>query len=60
MIEINPRFGGGYPLSYSAGANYPGWLIAEYLQGKQLSKFSSWQANLLMLRYDQQILIHAN
>ena len=49
-----------HSLSYSAGANYPGWLIAEYLQGKQLSKFSSWQANLLMLRYDQQILIHAN
>ena len=22
-IEINPRFGGGYPLSYCAGANYP-------------------------------------
>lgn len=24
-IEINPRFGGGFPFSYSAGANYPGW-----------------------------------
>ena len=60
MSEINPRFGGGYPLSYSAGANYPGWLIAEYLQAKQLSEFDSWEADLLMLRYDQQVLIRAN
>ena len=60
MSEINPRFGGGYPLSYSAGANYPGWLLAEYLQAKQLSEFDSWEADLLMLRYDQQVLIRAN
>ena len=30
-IEVNPRFGGGYPLSYFAGANYPMWLMQEYL-----------------------------
>ena len=59
LIEINPRFGGGYPLSYSAGANYPGWLIAEYLQGQRLTTFDSWEADLLMLRYDQQVLVHA-
>ena len=28
-IEINPRFGGGYPLSYLAGANYTKWIIEE-------------------------------
>ena len=26
-IEINPRFGGGYPLSYLSGANFPKWII---------------------------------
>ena len=29
-IEINPRFGGGYPQSYAAGANFPELLIREY------------------------------
>lgn len=57
-IEINPRFGGGYPLSYLAGANYPAYLIREYYMGEQLEYFDSWERNLLMLRYDAEILVH--
>lgn len=57
-IEINPRFGGGYPLSYSAGANYPKWIIEEYLLNKRIDYFDEWENNLLMLRYDDEILIH--
>jgi len=57
-LEINPRFGGGYPLSYSAGANYPGWLIDEYLLGREIPFFDHWEANLLMLRYDAKVLVH--
>ena len=36
-IEINPRFGGGYPMSHAAGADYPGMLIKEYLLGETLN-----------------------
>lgn len=35
-IEINPRFGGGYPQSYAAGGNYPEMLIKEYFLGEKL------------------------
>ena len=28
-IEINPRFGGGYPMSHMVGANYPDMIIKE-------------------------------
>ena len=56
-IEINPRFGGGYPLSYGAGANYPKWLIDEYLLGGKLSFYDAWKPNLLMLRYDAKVLL---
>lgn len=51
-IEINPRFGGGYPLSYEAGANFIEYLIREYLLGQKLEYDESWRDNLLMLRYD--------
>jgi len=57
-IEINPRFGGGYPLSYAAGANYPKWIIEEYLLNKPVETYIDWEENLLMLRYDDEILIH--
>jgi carbamoyl-phosphate synthase large subunit len=57
-IEINPRFGGGYPLSYAAGANYPKWLIEEYLLNQEINYTDNWEDNLLMLRYDDEILIH--
>ena len=56
-IEINPRFGGGYPLSYAAGANYPEFLIREYLLGESISYSDKWTDGMLMLRYDDAIFV---
>lgn len=56
-IEINPRFGGGYPLTYLSGANYTRWLIEEYMLNRTIEKFNNWKDNLLMLRYDAEILV---
>ncbi|SCY39279.1 ATP-grasp domain-containing protein [Flavobacterium caeni] len=58
-IEINPRFGGGYPLSYLAGGNFPKWIIQEYLLGERhIPVFEGWEENLMMLRYDDEVLVH--
>lgn len=56
-IEINPRFGGGYPLSYHAGANFPALLIEEYLENKSFAYSECWEENTLMLRYDDEIIM---
>ncbi|KAB1071395.1 ATP-grasp domain-containing protein [Tamlana haliotis] len=56
-IEINARFGGGFPLSYLAGANYAKWLIEEYLLNKTITNFDAWEDKLLMLRYDHEVLV---
>lgn len=56
-IEINPRFGGGYPLTYLSGANYTRWLIEEYMLNKNIENFNDWKNNLLMLRYDAEVLV---
>lgn len=58
-IELNPRFGGGYPLSYRAGANYPKWLIKEYILDQPVRQFDNWENNLLMLRYDAEVIVHS-
>ncbi|NNC49534.1 MAG: ATP-grasp domain-containing protein [Flaviramulus sp.] len=56
-IEINARFGGGFPLSYLAGGNYPKWIIQEYLLNENIAYFDDWKTDLLMLRYDEEILV---
>jgi carbamoyl-phosphate synthase large subunit len=57
-IEINARFGGGFPLTYLAGGNYPKWIIQEYLLNEGVVYCDTWENNLLMLRYDDEIIIH--
>lgn len=56
-IEINPRFGGGYPLTYMAGGNFPELLISEYFCGETIEYFDTWKDGMLMLRYDDAIYI---
>lgn len=57
FIEINPRFGGGHPLSVHAGANFPKWLIQEYVFGSCDASFDSWQDDTVMLRYDDEVFL---
>ena len=57
-IEINPRFGGGYPLSYLAGGNFPRWIIHEYFMDGIVPVFHDWEEDLMMLRYDDEVLVH--
>jgi len=55
FIEINPRFGGGVPLSIKAGANFPKWILQELLGRKLRIKFDGFKDNLIMLRYDGEV-----
>ncbi len=55
-IELNPRFGGGYPLSQAAGVDYPAWLIAEYLLGHEVAEFNGWRHGTAMTRFDDEVI----
>ncbi len=58
FIEINPRYGGGYPLSWHAGADYPRWMIEEAAGAKpDFAAGRAFRANLGMLRYDDEIIV---
>jgi carbamoyl-phosphate synthase large subunit len=55
FVEINPRFGGGAPLSIKAGANFPKWILRELSGKKQNIRFDGFKDNLIMLRYDSEV-----
>jgi carbamoyl-phosphate synthase large subunit len=56
IIELNARFGGGYPLAHRAGARFTGWLLDEQ-EGREIPWFDGWRENLAMLRYDDAVFI---
>jgi carbamoyl-phosphate synthase large subunit len=56
-IEINPRFGGGFPLSYASGANYPKYIILEYLMNEPITFNDNWIENRVMLRFDSEVIL---
>ena len=59
IIEINPRFGGGYPLSWQAGARFPQWLLEEQLGLPLSARWDGWSHGLVMLRYDDAAFVQA-
>jgi len=56
FFEANLRFGGGYPLSYAAGANFPGWIL-RMVSGERIESFDEWEDGLLMLRFDDAVFV---
>lgn len=54
--EINARFGGGYPLAYYAGANFPKYIKA-MLSGNILDSMigRDYREGLIMCRFDEAI-----
>jgi carbamoyl-phosphate synthase large subunit len=59
FIEINPRFGGGAPLSIRAGADFPKWILQELTGRKPNIRLDGFRDNLLMLRYDSEVWLDA-
>jgi carbamoyl-phosphate synthase large subunit len=56
VIELNARFGGGYPLAHHAGAHFTDWLLDE-IEGRTPGRFDDWTEDLAMLRYDEAVYV---
>lgn len=55
FLEINPRFGGGVPLAFAAGADYA-QVLYKLLKGQRLSYQNQYE-ECIMLRFDEAIFI---
>jgi len=56
FIEINPRFGGGYPLTWQSGADFAEMLIEDFL-GIENRYHEERRDKTLMLRYDAEVIV---
>jgi carbamoyl-phosphate synthase large subunit len=52
VLEMNPRFGGGYPFSHLAGANIPAALIAWANGENSHDQWLNVQPNIMSAKYD--------
>lgn len=60
VIELNPRFSGGFPLSWEAGARFPEWIINELLGREPVTPPpDAWRGGVVMLRYDDAVFVDA-
>ncbi len=57
VIEINPRFGGGVPLSIHAGADSPKWILMEVLGQKPRINPTAFRDDVAMLRFDDSVFV---
>jgi carbamoyl-phosphate synthase large subunit len=55
FTEVNPRFGGGAPLSIQAGADFPQWVLQELTGRPPQIEFDGFTDGLMMLRYDAEV-----
>jgi carbamoyl-phosphate synthase large subunit len=56
IIEINARFGGGYPIAHQAGAHFTRYIIEQAL-GREPTPCGSCTVGLVMLRYDAAVYV---
>lgn len=56
FIEINTRFGGGYPLTHQSGANFIEYIYNHFF-GIPSTPTLDWSSNMLMLRYDHEVIV---
>ncbi len=55
LIEVNPRFSGGIPLTLAAGADFPSWLLQMTAGLDVRSQMGKFQDGLTMMSFEESI-----
>lgn len=52
ISEINPRFGGGYPIAYECGANFPRYIINNLKGIVNEPRIGNYDENIFLMKHD--------
>ncbi len=55
LIEVNPRFSGGIPLTLAAGADFPSWLVQMAAGMEVWPQLGKFQDGLAMMSFEESI-----
>ncbi len=55
LIEVNPRFSGGIPLTIAAGADFASWLVQLRAGTEVRSQIGRFQENLTMMSFEDSV-----
>ena len=55
LIEVNPRFSGGIPLTLASGADFPSWLLQMTAGIDMRSQVGKFQDGLAMMSFEESI-----
>ncbi len=55
LIEVNPRFSGGIPLTIAAGADFPSWLVQLKAGVEVLPQIGKFEDGLAMMSFEESI-----
>ena len=59
IIEVNPRYGGGYPLTWQVGAHFPLWTLEELMGLRSTASSDRVRSGLVMPRFDDAVFVDA-
>lgn len=52
ISEVNPRFGGGYPLAYESGVNFPKMILNNLRKIENVSDIGNYGEGITMMKYN--------
>ncbi|MDA3884355.1 MAG: ATP-grasp domain-containing protein [Candidatus Delongbacteria bacterium] len=53
ISEINPRFGGGYPLAFECGVNFPKFILNNLRGIENKPQIGIYEENIIMMKHDR-------
>lgn len=56
ISEINPRFGGGYPLAFECGEKFPGFILNNMRGIKNKAAIGRYKEGVVMMKHDSLVI----